>query len=147
MHVAIRYGGAYIAAVLTTAVVGSVSSSQFVYAALVRIDGVSIPFGTWLQSTLVDLKMMLTLAPVLAIGLLLGFLVAGALNKWTRLDRKKLMIAAGGAAWLVAILIMSQVFSLNPIAGARSMLGLVCQVLAGMLGGYAFHFLSKPNNE
>lgn len=148
MRVALRYLVAFVAAVLVTAATVSVFSSQFVYSALSGLEGVAIPMGVWIKSTVIDLRMVADLiTPIIGTALLAGFLVAGGLNKWTALNRKHLMIAAGATAWLATLLIMSQVFALNPVAGARTTLGLVSQIIGGGLGGYIFHRMSQPRTR
>ena len=68
----------------------------------------------------------------------IGFLVAAMCNKFIIANRNLWFVAAGACAFMAALLLLSWVFQLMPIAGARTVFGLACQALAGAIGGYVF---------
>jgi len=137
--------GAFGAAVLATEALAAMASTQFVLAGLTSL-GVVITLGDRLAMTGQDiLGMMQIYLPVLALALALGFLVAGGILKklgpaWSLLGYS----SAGFVAVLAAVLTVLSLFDITPIAGARSPAGLVCQGLAGAVGGLIFHRL-KPS--
>lgn len=136
--------GAYGVAVLATEALAAVASTQFVLAGLTSM-GVVITLGERLAMTGQDIVGMMEIyLPVLAVALALGFLVAGLLIK--RLGPAWSLpgyASAGFVAVLAAVLTVLSLFDITPIAGARSTGGLLCQGLAGAVGGLVFHRL-KP---
>jgi hypothetical protein len=129
---------AFIAAVLTTAVLGAVASTQFVLAALAAV-GAAIPLADRLSMTLQDVVGMLPLyGAVVAVGFVVAFPVAARVIRVLPQARLLGYALAGAVAVVASILVLAQLFGLTPIAGARSMLGLAVQGLAGAAGGAVF---------
>jgi len=127
----------YIGAVLLTALIASVFSTQFVVAGLSEV-GVEIGLIDRLKMTVTDLAMVKLAAGIIAVGFLVGFLVATfGHNKFGGV-RLYWLVAAGAMAWLCTLLLMSYQLQLQPIAGARSHIGLLLQMIAGGAGGYLF---------
>jgi hypothetical protein len=129
---------AFIAAVLATAILGAIASTQFVLAALAAV-GTAIPFTARLSMTLQDVVGMLPLyGAVVAVGFLVAFPIAARVIRALPHARLPGYALAGAIAVAGAILVMVQLFGLTPIAGARSTLGLAVQGLAGAAGGAVF---------
>ena len=137
MPLLIRYALAFITAVLSTSVLASFFSTQSVIASLQAV-GADVSFGTRLTMTLNDLKILQALAPITSVCLLIGFSVATACNKYLINHRIAWFIVAGACAFISTLLLLNWFFQLMPIAGARSLLGLTFQGLAGAIGGYLF---------
>lgn len=137
---------AWLLAVLAAFVAGSVAHSQFVLADLEQI-GVSISLSSRLSTTFEDLVGLLPgYGAVLAIGFLLAFLLAG----WVRNTFHTggwIFAMAGFVAVLTVFALMYPLMEITLIAGARSMAGLICQCLAGALGGIVFAILKKSKGE
>ena len=141
MQTAIRLSIALVCAVITTSLLASISSSQFVVAGLQEVD-VVVTLSDRLSLTLSDLGILKALCPIVAICFLIGFMVAGLGNKYIPGKRTAWYIAAGFCAFITTLLIISAIFQLAPVAGARSTLGMFCMGLAGALGGWVFAHLS-----
>ena len=137
------YLSAWLPAVLVTLVAGSIAHSQFVIADLEQI-GISISVTSRVYTTIDDLIGLLPgYGTVIAIGLLPAFGFAG----WVR---RKLQTGlwifplAGFVTMLTIFAAMYPLMEISLIAGARSTAGLVCQCLAGALGGLVFVAIKKP---
>lgn len=130
---------AFLAAVVVTAAAAAAVSTQFVLAELSQL-GVEIGIGDRLAMTAHDMVGMgVTYLPIVGVGFLLAFGVAALvirylLPQWSVLG----YTLAGFTAILAIMLIMIAAFGLVPIAGARSVAGMLGQCLAGALGGYLF---------
>ena len=134
---------AFLAAVVVAVVVGCFSHTQFVLAALAEVSG-PIPIADRIATTWFDLTGMAPLyGAVVAIGFLIAFSVAAAIIYFVPFLRTTGFVLAGAAAIVVALEAMSvQFWGTTPIAGARGMLGMSGQAVAGALGGYVFAVLS-----
>lgn len=137
---------AYLAAVLTTAVLCSLFSSQFVIAALQDVD-VAIPFDVRLQMTFQDLAILQTLIPALAACFAVGFGVAKLCTKWIGGNRTIWFTVAGLTSLIALYMLLNFILEIMPISGARSTAGMAAQGLAGGLGGYLFAKLSIRKTE
>lgn len=130
---------AFLMAVVVTSALAAAASTQFVLAELMRL-GIEIDIGDRLRMTGQDvIGMGQTFVPVVAAGFLVAFAVAALVIRyllpgWAVLG----YTLAGFTAILAIILIMISVFGLVPIAGARSIGGMLAQCLAGAAGGYVF---------
>jgi len=144
MQIFKRYAGAFIAAVLTTGILASAFSTQFVVAALQDVGAV-IPMSTRLTMTAKDLAILQTLGLVTAACFLIGFLVAQLGVNFVGGSRTAWFVVAGASALVCTLLLMSWQLQLMPIAGARTQLGLAFQGLAGAIGGLVFATLSNKN--
>jgi hypothetical protein len=134
---------AWSAAVLLTYALASFAATQSV---VNRLDGMGIPtsLAERLQMSGQDLLGMAGLfLPLIAVGLLLAFLVAGGLGRRNPQRRTGLFVLAGAMAMLSIHLALQWSFDITLIAVARTPLGLLSQVLAGAAGGYLYTRLKK----
>ena len=131
--------GRYVLAVIVTAALATIASAQFVIAALSQA-GAIVPITDRAAMSAADL---ISLAPLYAVfigfALAMAFIAAGLISQKRPNLRLPLFIGAGAVAILVMLLAMERVFFGVPIiAGARTPLGLLTQVLCGAAGGYIF---------
>ena len=132
----IRWLLSWAAAVLLTAVGGSLIQSQYNLARLGAIHE-PVSLGQRLAFTGQDL---LGFAPnyavLVALGLLLAFLVAGLIARWLPEQRQWLYPLAGFAAIATMLGLMSAMLPVTAISAARSPVGFVLMCLPGALGGW-----------
>lgn len=129
---------AYLLAVLTTTALGSVAATQFVLADL-RMMGVEVPLGVRLETTAHDIiGMSPTFAPIVATALLVAFLVAALLTRFTPLPERGWYLVGGFVAMIAALALVKSVLGGAPIAGAKDTFGLITQGIAGLIGGWTF---------
>lgn len=121
----------------------SIAHTQFVLYELAQLS-VDIPISTWLSTTLKDVVGLLPgYGAIIMIGLLLGFTIMAAVNRWTKLPKPIAYAIAGALSLAMIHLLMHPLFNITLIAGARSFFGLICQILCGALGGFVFGKLAK----
>jgi len=78
-------------------------------------------------------------AGLIFVGLLIAFITARIIAIWSSIKKPTLYAMAGGAALLAIVALMPLAFyNLDLIAGARTLVGKVYLVLAGVLAGYYF---------
>ena len=135
---------AFVAAVVLTAVLSSIFSTQFVIAGLQDL-GVDIPLSVRFKMTLGDLSILETLLMVISACFLIAFLIAGLCSSKLKGNRTAWYMAAGASAFFATFLVLEAVLQLMPIAGARTGFGLFTQAIAGLIGGYVFARLT-PNH-
>jgi hypothetical protein len=126
-----------VTATLTTSVVGSVFSTQSVISSLQSLD-VDVPIATRLSMTVGDFALLPSLAPLVAICFVIGFIVAAICVRRIGGNRTAWHIVAGAVALIATLLIMKAVLLITPIAGTRSLLGLTSFGLAGAIGGWVY---------
>lgn len=129
---------AYLAAVLVAYAGAAIAHTQFVMA---RLDdmGVDVGAADRLEATLHDLAGMAPLfLPMVAVALAVAFLIAHAVIRRLPHWRPVGYALAGGLAVLTIHVVLYQAFSITPVAGARTTLGLTAQALCGALGGWVF---------
>jgi len=126
-----------ISATLISSVVGSVFSTQSVISSLQSID-VNVPLATRFSMTVDDLAILLSLVPLIAICFVVGFFVASVCVRHIGGNRTAWHIVAGAVALITTLLIMKAVLLITPIAGTRSLLGLLSFGLAGAIGGWVY---------
>jgi len=129
---------AWLVAVLATYALACLAATQSVAA---RLGGMGIPvsFAERLQMSGQDLLGMAGLfLPLVAVGLLLAYLVAGWLGKRQVSRRTGLFMLAGAVAMLCIHIALRWSFDLDLVAVARTPLGLLSQALAGAAGGYLY---------
>lgn len=114
--------------------VGTVLSTQFVLAGL----GGGVGIADRLSMTMFDLANMFAYLVIILIGFAIAFPIATFLKP--RLPRLAPYAypLAGAAAVLMALGLMYRVYETIPISGARGVLGLAAQGLAGAIGGWAY---------
>jgi len=128
---------AFAGAAVLASIAASVSSTQFVIAALGAID-VDVPLSTRLIMTVEDLAILRTLLPATVACFLPAFWVAEAAATALGGNRSLWLALAGGTALVAEILIIEAALGLMPIGGARTVAGLAMQGVAGALGGIVF---------
>ena len=126
------------AAVVTTAVSGSLVQSQINLAAISAL-GHPISLGDRLGMTWFDLG---SFGPVwgaiVAFGFLLAWPIAGLLaRRWARW-RSLLFPLAGFAAVVSALLVMDAMLPVTAVAAARTLTGVILLGLCGALGGWVY---------
>jgi hypothetical protein len=133
----LRKLGAWLLAVLVGYAVGTVAATQFVLAKLGEL-GVAVPVGDRLSTTLFDLAGMATsYLPLIAVALAIAFPVAALVVRFQPTWRSFGYPLAGAVALLVLHLALQFAIGFTPVAGVRTTAGLIAQMLAGALGGYA----------
>jgi len=136
--------GALIAAAFTTAVIGSIFSTQSVIAGLQSVN-VDIPLSTRLTMTLNDLGILAGLIPITAVSFIVGFSVAAACKRLLGGQRILWMILAGACALMATLILLKAVFLITPIAGTRSTLGFLSFGIAGAIGGWVYAKISDTS--
>jgi hypothetical protein len=134
----LRWLIAWLAAVIVTAGLGSVVQTQLNIARIVEL-GTPVGIGERLETTLQDLAGFAPLwAIIVAAGLLVALLVAGALSRrWPGLT-VPLHVLAGLAAPAVALLAMEAMMPVTVVAAARTWTGLILMSAPGALGGWLY---------
>jgi hypothetical protein len=133
---------AFIAAVFVTYFLGAVIATQSVMNRLAEM-GAPVTLDVRTQATLHDLPGMFpTYAPLIAIGLLAGFLVARLVLRFLPGWRTTAFACAGFVAIVATHLIMKSTFDITPVAVTRTSLGLLAEGCAGLVGGWLFARLS-----
>lgn len=130
-------------AVLTTSIIGSIFSTQSVIASLQSID-VVVPFGTRFSMTINDLGILPALAPLTLICFFIGFIIAALCTRLLGGSRTLWHVAAGAVAIMSTLLIMKAVLLITPIAGARTVVGVMSFGLAGAIGGWVYDKFTPP---
>ncbi len=142
----LRWLTAWVAAVLVTALAGSVIQTQFNIARITGL-GVDVDVGERLATTWQDLLGFAPLwAMIVAAGLLVALPVAdGLARRWPALSIP-LHALAGFAAPVVALLAMEVMLPGTVIAAARTWTGLVLLSLPGALGGWLYLVVLQRQN-
>jgi hypothetical protein len=135
--------GGFIAAAAVLTVLATLLQSAFVLAALSGV-GAQINAGDAASMLLADLAGLGPLyGAFIAIALVVAFLAASVVHRFTPLPRALVFSGAGLVAMAVMLLAMEQVFfGVQLIAGARTLSGFAAQLLAGLVAGYAFAALT-----
>lgn len=138
-----RIGG-WVAAALTTVILGITFQTQNVLARLDNI-GADVSFGERLSMTLYDIQHLGSLYIIfVSIALAVAFLLGGLVYRLAKFGRPIVYMVAGGTAILVMLFTMKAAFfDVHLIAGARDGFGLGLQMLAGAIGGLIFAWISK----
>ena len=139
---AVRYTIAFLVSVVAATALASIISTQFVIAGLQGI-GVEIPFGTRVSMTVTDLALLRIYLIMGGTAMLVTFFVAGACAKWLPGSRQVWFTVAGFAALTCVLLLVESMLGAMLIAGARSLLGLLLQGIAGAFGGWTFARLTS----
>lgn len=144
----IRVVLAWLAALVVTYALAAALSTQFVLARLADLD-VDLSLTTRLLTTLQDIAGMAGMyLPLIAVALLVGFIVAALVVRWLLPGWQRLGYPLAGACAMVVLLAtMEQVFAIAPVAGARSLFGLLMQGFAGAVGGLIFQRLAVPGSN
>lgn len=146
MKSVIRYLTGFVAAVVTTGVLGSIASTQFVIAALADIN-VDVPFLTRLSMTLNDMGILAFFLPAVGACFFVGFLVAGLCSWKIGGSRTAWFVVAGASALLTELFIIENALGLMPISGARTMAGMMSQGVAAAVGGWVFAAVTRSRGS
>lgn len=126
------------AAVVTTAVSGSLVQSQINLAAISGL-GQSIPAGERVSLSLFDLG---SFAPVWGAIVAFSFLFALPVSGWLARRwpdaRRWLFPLAGFVAVLASLIVMDAMLPVTVVAAARSLSGVLLMALCGALGGWVY---------
>jgi hypothetical protein len=129
---------AWLLAVLTATLLGSIVQTQFNLLSIVNLD-VAIPLGSWLLTTVQDIFSFGLLYAILAgIALAIGFSVAALLIRRFSWPREFMFMLAGAAALLVLLVTLNAALPMTPIAATRNTLALVLMALAGAPAGWVY---------
>jgi hypothetical protein len=142
---------AFVVAAALMVLMGSASHSYFVQRAWSQAagmaeggDAVAIPFSDRIAWAAHDvLGMIVGYSSVTAIALLIAFLLAGLLARYSG-GRTLVFGIAGAAAIGVLFTILRMVLGTVGIFGARGAIGLGGQMMVGLLAGLLFARLTPP---
>lgn len=140
-----RRAGAFLAAVVLTAVWGSVFQTHDTLSRLVAI-GAQIPSGLRMQATLADLGGFAPVyAVIVAAALLVAFLVAGGLSVLLPQVRHTLHALGAGLGLAVAIRLIDALAPMPTlIAATRDTTGLLVMALGAVVGGWLYAWITRP---
>ena len=135
---------AWIAAVLTTAVLGSIFQTQNVLARLSGV-GADISVVDRIGMTGYDLFYFAKVLGIfVSVALLVAFLAGALLIRLSGLNRAVVYAGAGAVAMAVMLYLMKNAFfGVQLVAGARDSIGFAFILIAGALGGLVFARLSR----
>lgn len=134
---------ALVAAVLSAYILASVLSTQAILAN-VQAMGLDVGMGVRLSATLHDLVSMAPMYLLLiTVAFILGLPVAAGLVRVLPARRALLYTLAGFVAIVALHLLMKAALGISGVPATRTLPGLLGQGLAGAVGGYCFHLLSR----
>ena len=140
-----RIAGSYLAAVISTYIVGVIFVSQGNIANVVAM-GFQVTITERLDAVVHDLTHMTGIyLPVIAVSMLISLPVAAMIIRYAPHLRSIGYILAGITALIAIHMIIKMVFGISGIAPTRTLIGLLAQGVAGGVGGYLFHRLSVQN--
>lgn len=150
----IRRIAAFVAAVVTMVVLGSLAHSWFVQQAWLEAAAISgsVPDAqltvtdrlSWMAHDVVGLQPLY--GALTAIALLVAFLVSGLVARFTGL-RTIVFAVAGAVAIFVMFTVMKSQLGTVGVFGARGTMGLGAQVIAGLVAGLVFAMASRPQSD
>lgn len=137
--------GSWMAAVLTTVIIGVGLQTQNV---LARLEGIGADIGIAdrLSMTVYDLQYLGSRYVIfVGLALTLAFLAAGLVFHFAKFGRQLIFAVAGAVGILVMLFGMKEAFfDIHMIAGARDGIGISMQMLAGAIGGLVFSKINPP---
>ena len=140
-----RIAGSYLAAVISTYILGVIFVSQGNIANVVAM-GFQVTITERLDAVVHDLTHMTGIyLPVIAVSMLISLPVAAMIIRYAPHLRSIGYILAGITALIAIHMIIKMVFGISGIAPTRTLIGLLAQGVAGGVGGYLFHRLSVQN--
>ena len=135
----------YLVAVLATYVLGAIFVSQGNISAVVQM-GYEVTFSHRFDAMIHDVTHMYDIyLPVIAIAMLIALPVAAGIIRFVPDMRLIGYLAAGFVAMIAIHLILKAVLGLTGIAPTRDMIGLLAQGLAGCVGGFVYHLVTRQN--
>lgn len=133
----------FILATIVTVVFACLLQTQMVLHELSKLD-VQISLSKRMYMSWQDLAGLLpSYGSIILIGLAIGFGIAKLIRRYTSLKSPLLYVFAGGAVMAVILIAMQPVLGVTLIAGARSGVGIMLQIIAGTIGGFCFMRLRK----
>lgn len=145
----------FVIAALVMIVLGSIAHSLMVQQAWTDAatmgEGAqaSLPFAdrlNWIVSDLVGMEANVPpYGSLTTIALLLAFLAAGLVARFTGLRTIVFAVAGAVAIFVLYFLLKSQLGTVG-VFGARGTLGLALQMTAGLVAGAVFALLTQPRN-
>ena len=123
--------------VVVTYTLASFAHTQQVLSGLLQLD-VLIPVADRIVMIAGDWVGLYLYLAVIAIGLLTGFCVMALFRRVLPVPGTLIYAVGGALAMFVILWSMRELGSLTPIAGARGLLGMSLQCLAGAIGGAVF---------
>lgn len=133
----------FVLAVIVSTVLGSIAHTQFVLAGLTAL-GVEIPVSDRLSTTFQDIVGMGPMfGMIIAIGFLVAMSAAALVYSFVGTQRYVVYGVAGAVALAVALMAMGIVYDITPIAGARTTIGFIAQMIAGAVKGLTFARLTR----
>lgn len=133
----------FVLAVVVATVLGCIAHTQFVLAGLTGL-GIEIPVSDRLSTTLQDIAGMGPMfGMIIAIGFLVAMSAAALVYRFAGTQRNLVYGVAGAVALAVALAAMGAAYDITPIAGARSAMGFIAQMVAGALGGLTFAMVTR----
>jgi cellobiose-specific phosphotransferase system component IIC len=149
----LRRAVAFVVAAIVMVVLGSACHSYFVQQAWSSAAGhaygaapAAIPLADRISWAVHDLfGMLLSYFPLTSLALLVAFLIAGALARFTGF-RAIVFGLAGALALLVLFTVLKSVLGTVGIFGARGPAGLAAQMAAGAVAGVLFARLTRSPN-
>ena len=144
MNGIIKRIGGWLAAALTTVIIGVAFQTQNV---LARLNGIGADVGLADRISMTGYDIFYLGKPYfvfIGIALAIAFLAGGFVFRLMKFGRPIIYVAAGATAVLVLLFAMkTQFFGTHIIAGARDGVGISLQMLAGALGGLVFARISR----
>lgn len=137
-----RYLWVFFLSVIIATVLGCIASTHFVLAGLIEI-GVTIPLSDRIFMTLFDLGMGRVLGIMFTGCFFIAFIIAGICARWLPGNRQFWFGLGGAMSILVLLISMNEMVGGMPIAGARTLPGLLFQGLAGGVAGWIFALLTS----
>jgi hypothetical protein len=138
---------AFFPAVLLAYILASIMFTQTILAA-VQSMGLDVSMGIRLGTTFDDMiGMTSSYLLLIFLAFILGLPVAAGLTRLLPSQRALLFSLAGFVAIVALHLIMKAVLGISAIASTRALAGLLLQGLAGAVGGYCYHLLSRPQQS
>lgn len=133
----------FLLAATVTVVAACLLQTQMVLFELTKLN-IEISFSKRLYMSWQDLLGLLPYyGLIITIGLAIGFGVCKLIRRYSPFKSFTLYIIAGAAAMAAILIAMHPVMGITMVAGARSNLGVLLQIAAGMLGGFCFMNLRR----
>jgi hypothetical protein len=139
--------GHFLLASIATFILAGLLQTQMVLHELIKLN-VEITFADRLYMSWQDLLGLLpTYGVIVCIGLLIAFAVVKVINTYSRFGSRYLYVLAGGIAMAIILMAMQPVLGVTLLAGARSILGIILQIIAGLIGGGCFVYLRSRQSS
>lgn len=139
----VRVVKAFLPAVIAAYLLASILFTQTILAT-VQSFGLEVSFAQRLAATWHDIVgMASSYLVLLMVAFLIALPAAAGLTRILPSRRALLFTLAGFVAVVAMHVIMKAVLGISGIAVTRTLIGLIGQGLAGALGGYVYHRLSR----